>query len=676
MTNSNSSFNLRVKGRTHDTLLSIFAALPSIYILSFWVTPRDWDAANECDGSWIYAFAKFRQLNYSLGKDSWFTSGPISKWFGPPLGNEVYQPIMYYVIGIIITGLIFICFREIFKRSLLNVFLVGIMAFFFPLFFIGNEGMLELFFELAMLLIITTGYLYHSEKKWWIYCLMVLSAVGILYKMPVGILGTGCLMLAIMHSYLSRHISSKSAFSLGGMYLIIVYVLFCLTSGSLNLLRYLSLGLEVSSKYSEIMVANHFYSPYQYHLALGFITLCLAMTWLVSRNMNKKAAIAFFLSIMMACFLFFKNGHVRADGHITIFYGGLAPLFFVLTITFFSERFVGYSLMSRIRIYSVALPMLSIYLYMLGQFYQGPNFFVPFFKNWNSVGHRFIQGVYGQEKQKFASKVWDLKARHQLLFSYLNERSKLYRSSGKPPGITFYPYQLMFAEAIEGLTFRPSPSLQLYAAGPHTKIHAMEKEFLESPGRPDFIVIGPRTIGRRNPLSEYTTLLPALYNHYKVTAVIDGFAVLEALPVDSKTDSGIVCSDNALGIPGEFMQVRLDSLPMFSELSYRFATFLFKAPELTVTISLRSKSNQAGEYSFSGYVSQLQKGIFVTPDYAHHFFLKAFRRAENVFTSIPEEVLNFEIAGAEAKLTRNGGFWNLPVIPNALPLNISYCNFK
>ena len=100
--------------------------LLSLYVFSFWILPQDWNEDNTLDGSWRYALGMFRGDGFSLGKDSWFTYGPLAHWFGAPMGAEQYHPFPFYVLGFFVAGIIFflnlnyvisICGRSIVQAS-------------------------------------------------------------------------------------------------------------------------------------------------------------------------------------------------------------------------------------------------------------------------------------------------------------------------------------------------------------------------------------------------------------------------------------------------------------------------------------------------------------------------------------------------------------------------------
>ena len=108
------------------------ALLLSLYIFSFWILPQGWNEDNPLDGSWRYALGRFRGLGLSLGKDSWFTYGPLAHWFGAPMGTEQYQPFPYYVLGLFVAGIIGITFARILLSSGLSYRLRFIAVIIFP----------------------------------------------------------------------------------------------------------------------------------------------------------------------------------------------------------------------------------------------------------------------------------------------------------------------------------------------------------------------------------------------------------------------------------------------------------------------------------------------------------------------------------------------------------------
>jgi hypothetical protein len=303
-------------------------------------------------------------------------------------------------------------------------------------------------------------------------------------------------------------------------------------------------------------------------------------------------------------------------------------------------------------------------------------------QNWTMLDERFKAGFQGTDTERTLEKINVLKSRHETLFSFLTKECRFLAESIKRPTITFYPWELMFAEAIEGCELKPSPNLQIYTVGPHTKIQHLEAEFLASEDRPNIVVIGSKSIDGRNSVSEYTDILPILFRNYEVVASIEDYVVLESTKAPIRRSDVIICSDNSQGVEGEFFRLKLESLASHYDVLWHIATLLFKSPELTVQVSAKNEKNENITFSFRGYLSQLKQGVYVSEDTVNMLIFKNFRQSLSVINptqnqvSISRPVLSDLYIDASAVAVRNDGAWNLPVIPRFMPLQVQYCSFR
>jgi hypothetical protein len=306
-------------------------------------------------------------------------------------------------------------------------------------------------------------------------------------------------------------------------------------------------------------------------------------------------------------------------------------------------------------------------------FLHGENSPVHLAKNWLTCGNRIITGMKGQNPEVFSSKRAFIRNAHPQLFYFLNEHVRVFGAGGRKPRITFYPWELMFFEGLEGYDWVPSPSLQLYATGPHSRTHRLEAGFLSAAHRPDIVVIGPGSIDERSPVSELTDLLQPLYSHYRVIAIFDGFTILEASEAGKSTDSVIRYSETPLGLPGEFLRIEFDQQEAVSRL-WRVATTFFKAPELSIVVTMTLGNGEIVEHEWRGYLSQLQWGVFFSPETVPDFLGSHLRTSPQVTNSLLRSTDT--IKSAVAELRRSGGFWNLPVILRVVPLKVKFCSFN
>lgn len=655
--------------KTHASALLLF-----LYIFSFWLSPQGWNEDNPLDGSWRYALGKFRELGLSLGKDSWFTYGPLAHWFGAPMGTEQYQPFLYYLAGLFVAGIIGITFTRILGATGLSFRSRLISTLIFPLCFIGMDGVQEVHLVIAVLLLLVSCCLQETADNVSIISLVFLSACGVLYKISFGILSLFMLVVLLASLFAGRKIGGRETLLYLAGYVAILYVLFVGTSASFDLFTYIRLGLETSGKYSEIMIRNMPYSPPNYIVALLYGTAGSVLAWQASKKMAGRAAtlclIAAYLGSML---MLFKHGFVRADlSHMKLFYGCVTPFLAILAMVSFS----GYGTKAaaeKVSLCSAFMVFLVIFAVML-KFLPGETGPKTVLKNWLTCGHRIVAGIKGQSPEEFPSKRVFVKNSQPQLFSFLNDHARTFAGKGRKPRIAFYPWELLYFEGVEGYDLAPSPSLQIYSAGPHSRAHRLEAEFLSSSRRPDVVVIGPGAIDDRSPVSELTDLLPPLYSHYRVSAVVEGFTILEAKETIKSPDTVIRITEKPQEIPGEFLRISFDQPGVVNRLIWRLATTLFKSPELHVVVTMTHADNERREYVWRGYLSQLQSGIFYSPDDIPEFFRSSFGASVKMPASSPQ--YSSVIKNATAELRRSGGFWNLPVFPRAVPLKIQYCSFN
>jgi hypothetical protein len=649
------------------------ALLLFLYVFSFWILSQGWNEDNTIDGSWRYALGKFRGLGFSLGKDSWFTYGPLAHWFGAPMGTEQYQPFPYYVLGLFVAGIIGISFARILFTIGLSYRLRLISVIIFPICFIGMDSVQEIHLIIALFLLLISCCLQETPDKVSIISMIILSACGLLYKISFGLLSAFTLAVLLVSLLVRRKIGGTKILLCLATYMTILYVLFVVTSGSFDLYTYILLGLETSSKYSQIMIRNMPYSPPNYIIALVYIASGSVLAWQASRKMAGRGAALCLLSVFIGAMLFlFKHGFVRADlGHMRLFYSCVTPLLAILAVISFTG-FKTKTTSARVAFCSASLVLLVVYALVL-KILPGDTNPANLPKNWLTCGNRLVAGVQGQGPEVYPAKRAFVRNSQSLLFSRLSEYAREFGAKGRKPRITFYPWELIYFEGLEGFDLAPSPSLQLYSTGPHSRAHRLEAEFLSSVHRPDIVVIGPGGIDDRSPVSELTDLLAPLYSHYRVSAIVEGFTILEASETGKSPDSVIRYTETPQRVAGEFLRISLDNPVAVNKLLWQLATTLFKSPELSVVVTITHGNGENVGYVFRGYLSQLQDGVLYSPETVPEFIGSHFRTSEQMTLSSPRSTS--PIRSVVAELRRGGGFWNLPVIPQVVPLKVKYGTF-
>jgi hypothetical protein len=589
------------------------------------------------------------------------------------MGAEQYQPFPYYVFGLFIAGIIGITFSRVLFTLDLSYRFRLISVIIFPFCFTGMDGVHEVHLIVALLLLLISCCLQETPDNVSIISMVILSACGLLYKISFGILSLFTLLVLLASLFARRKIGGMLFMLYLAGYVTILYVLFVVTSGSSDLFKYILLGLETSGRYSEIMIRNMPYSPRNYNYAFIYCAAGSVLAWQASKKTAGRVAALCLMTVYFGTMLFlFKHGFVRADlSHMRLFYSCVSPFLAILAVVSFSG-FKTKAASERVLLCLASLTLFAIYGVMLksvpGE--TGPAIVA---KSWLTCGHRIFAGIKGQSPEEFSVKREFVKNNHLQLFSFLNEHGRRFSVKGNKPRITFYPMELMLFEGVEGYDLAPSPSLQLYSTGPHSRAHRLDAEFLSSVHRPDVVVIGPASIDNRSPVSELTDLLQPLYSHYRVIAIVEGFTILEASDAGKPADRVIRYTETPQGTLGEFLRISFDHAEAINKLLWRLAATLFKSPQLNVFVTMTYDNNKKAEYVWRGYLSQLQGGVFYSPDSIPIFFGSAFEPSAQMTTPLSRG--NISIKSAVAEVRRSSGFWNLPVFPRAVPLKVTYCSF-
>jgi hypothetical protein len=390
--------------------------------------------------------------------------------------------------------------------------------------------------------------------------------------------------------------------------------------------------------------------------------------------MAGRVAALCLMTVYLGTMLFlFKHGFVRADlSHMRLFYSCVTPILAILALVSFS-KFETKATSEKVLLCSVCLILSLIYGIMI-KILPGENNPANLAKNWLTCGNRIVAGVKGQSPDEFRAKRDFIKNNKPLLFSRLNEYARTFRAQGRKPRIAFYPWELMYFEGLVGYDLAPSPTLQLYSTGPHSQAHRLEAEFLSSEHRPDIVVIGPDAIDDRSPVSELTDLLPSVYSHYRVSAVVEGFTILAASETGIRQEAVIRCTETPQGLPGEFLRISFNHSEAVNKLFWRLATTFFKAPQLDVVVTMQYGDNESREYVSRGYMSQLQDGVYYSPGGIPEFLGTTFKSSVTMPNQSPHN--STTIRSAVAEVRRSPGFWNLPVFPRVVPLKVKFCTFQ
>lgn len=500
---------------------TIVAALSVLYLAASWLDWVEWRGETGIDTSWFYALSKLRAEDLYLGKDIFFTYGPLAQWFGL-LAREGQEPALlsFICFGAYFIAL-FLMLRDILaaRRSdgftAANVLVaIGFFVSLVPL--AKNHASLDrpsnFIVAIAFLWAFATlsggdGSIVPRAARHRLLASAMLTAVLLTLKMTAAI--PALAVFLVLCVVLRRRVPKWFPFAVAGGTLLLCHAIFFSLTDSWAFGRYLLRSLAQLSMYSETMIDDSGGSEWKYALAfaacVGFVA---ANLWLARlRTHSRDVRIGWASSAAIYAFVAFKHGLVRADVHTLTLYTTLLPVsVLVFAFVCFEERrhkalalaFTG----CMAALFSVAYGVnLGLLVPPPSEAWRGSA------QSWLSFPSRLARVVtppFGYQGELEA--VTTLRGSHPRLFEALDRLCR----EPEPRTVTFYPWNVIYGAGLVGCRWQPMPSLQLYVEGPHSPNHLADAAVLSSPDAPDLVVIGPQTIDRRNGVSEFTNWLEPL----------------------------------------------------------------------------------------------------------------------------------------------------------------------
>jgi|GEM_PF-6256171 len=648
-----------IKNENNNKRISlIFSFLLAFFFLLNWIFRINVFEGSVLDLSWFYALDKMPKEGLKLGVDSFFTYGPLSHWFGLSFTNT-FQPIPYYIIGFFVFFVFLYNYFILFNQSK-NI---GISVTIFILMFY-SVGLINgptdiLFFILIQSFII--GYLFIKKSHTWKINLLLLAVIGILYKFSFGIIAFLIFLLSILLP-LFESLFFKKDFKknlLISIYFILAFTigsisLFYLLTGSWDLLRYIYYSFEIVSVYSEIMIFSEYgILVYIFGVILSIYTLLLSFM-AYSNKKNSWNFTVFIISISLSIFLLYKSGFVRADGgHIFTFFS----IIFAVCTLLYSILLINSAIKNWIpNLIIFILPCLipTLLIYINNHNLSSITPFNSFNTYKNNIRNIFYLNKINQcTENKKTNSLSKFKSENKTLSETLDNLC----SNGETKRITFYPSEIIYSELNNSCKLQTSPSLQLYSIGPNTNLMMKETKFLSSEARPDIVIVGSETLDNRNSLSEFTNIFPVLLNNYDFVAYQNEFTVLKSRKKSKNKTINCLAEGK-----GDFLKVSLNNTKK-SNFIWKLTKIFFKSPQTNINLLIYLNNNERIVKQYRGYVSQLQKGVYISS------FPMNILLSEKFLT-------NSKITHADAVLQKDKNFWNLPIIPSSQKLDVEYCSIK
>jgi len=459
-------------------LLSVFVVLPkNLFFLPF----------NGLDNSWILALNMAVNQHLIYGKDFFFNYGPLGFLF---TGQVVFIHKIYVILfHLFLLGcLIFIIhyFIKQLKSRLSKV------VFFLILFATSSSIYFERAFLLLLISLFFTLYYLSTRKRFSIFIVGFIALLSFYIKLNTGLILTA--LLLIFFAFLVIVKKEKPRFFI---YFTIGYFAIILLLSVLlhvDLVGYLKASLDLINYYNDAVSLP---APINILVIIAAIIGLYLIIFLTNIKLifSSKERLLIYFFIAFSAFLLFKEGFVRADVHMLVFFTNVIPLagllyFFENEQPLKKHLLIGIWVTTIFCLISVRqlIPQNNLFLQAYNQIASVP------YKDFifNEYPSRLKSAAnYGKKSSKFPDRILDK----------LNGKS-----------VDILPTDISYIY-FNNLKYNPRPVIQSYAAYSEY-LDGMNAKKYSSQSSPDYLLYAFGSIDYRHPFwDESATKLTMLTNY-------------------------------------------------------------------------------------------------------------------------------------------------------------------
>jgi hypothetical protein len=653
-------------GSTRHAVLIKWLVLPpaALLLISGWLQIPVWHVSDLIDASWLYALTRMRLDGVYLGKEVFFTYGPLAQHLGPLIFNGQTPTLLYFVVGAVYVIVMSACLNEFLEMvsrdnwwglPFIGGFLVALAALAFEV------DKLDISYSCLTTIVYLLVFLREQEGRanLFLFLLFVLAILGMHIKFSLGLYAALLLVLAVI----ARR-QLRLAILLTGAFVIANYVVFFSLSGSLAFHDFFLQGLVCSSRYSEIMPVHNSseLSDSSYVWGLGFCINFVVAVYVLTRTAAVKGAsrVLLLLGVGLGTFLLFKMGFVRADKyHVVIPYLALLPvLMLVYSVT------VPKALTSRAHIFLLAFGFLIAALayddtaWINGSDTEGN--FRQLLTRWVDTPARLARGIR-LLRTGFADETENSSALSGRTADLIR-RACGERLGGnvRNPSLGIAPFELMYSHLVPESKWLPIPSLQLYVEPLLLRGDALTRRYLTANTGPQMLMLSSFTVDGSNSLSDFSAWLEPLYRNYTFLDATREHIVVQHL--EMPREKKLIFRNEG---PGLFLRARVDPQDFFRASLFRLASIFFKAPELEAIIRFRDRGGRERVIRSRGYYSLCVQGRL----FGQNSLPSLLPILYGVRSPRADEIIDVVLS---ARLVRKDGGHNLAVFPPSVPMRIEF----
>ena len=445
--------------QTAVLLLLIYILLPNYLSSSAYLCEGDKITVGSClDPSWHLSINWAIQKNFIFGKDYVFTYGALG--FLGTRNALGFNPRYFVIFDLfIISNLAYILFFAIRRYCNLQTFVLCFLIAYTVA--SGSMYVDQIVFILLLISIFWLSYSLKLSRVWSLTIPVIITCLLFYIKVNISFVS-----LAIFYSYLIYFfIVDKRNYTAKALFGISVPCLIFLLSFPLNtdLIGYIRGGLSLIDGYNDAMSLK--LNEYFNFLIYAFVMFVGFFIFFLSKNIKNNLILL--LTGLIFSFVLYKQGFVRSDLHITVFFAIFPGLCGILLI--FYER------ISRLQI-----------LVVMGICVLG-------------LGAGLYLGMYPSVKDRInylndIKSPPDLSERYEKSFSRFDIPAEVLHTIGEKT-VDIIPWNIDYIY-FNSLNYDPRPVVQSYSAYTPYLIN-LNKQKYESDSAPEFVIFSNQSIDGR-----------------------------------------------------------------------------------------------------------------------------------------------------------------------------------
>jgi len=499
--NFNMPISTIIVSRAKCISYSRLATFVVVYISSFFLNGTSAPVVNSqvgsVDVSWQLVLEYAARLNLQFGQDIIFTFGPLGFLYSDiSLGYLLWQRIVFALFW---AGLVSWFATEVTFR------LEGISRYLFLgwfLFFFSPSGELErnAYFVMLFGCSVLSGNFY--GRKFYALLLVVVFAALAMIKFTFFLTAIVSIVICVAMQVYKNNI--KEALFLSMSYCAAFAALWLLAGQRLvNVIPWIKGGLELSAGYTEAMTLQ----PKIFVLVFCVMSLIAFSVVIVKKAMSSLMNVnssGWLLLLVIYTFLAWKQGFVRADGHV-FNYVYLLPLLLGLFLASPNESIFKCRAENSDKFFFLTIIMLCLAAVFAQKEYPVHQHLVSWPQNIQRNISHVLDIVSGDGRKCYSA--FNLENRPIPEMDLPVARSIIGTST-----VDVINYQQAIA-IVNGLNYQPRPVIQGYSAyTPY--LQNINYAFYRSSRRPEFLLFRMETIDERLETLDDATILPLIFYDY------------------------------------------------------------------------------------------------------------------------------------------------------------------